>query len=202
MALLKRLLAPIVELRDGEGATALLMFTYSFLAMTAYNAVKPITRAAFIHDLGTDNLPYVLLGSGLIIGVIVTGYAWLMKRLPRQWGLPIVQVVMVVLLGAFWVLFQTGQTWVSIAFYVWGQILGFLLISQLWTLANILYDPRQAKRLFGFIGGGAPLGGMAGSAVAVNAASIGTTNLLLLSAGGGVVDTFRRRPAPGEVGVA
>ena len=183
MALLKRLLAPIVELRDGEGATALLMFTYSFLAMTAYNAVKPITRSAFIRDLGADNLPYVLLGSGLIIGVIMTGYAWLMKRLPRQWGLPIVQVVMVVLLGAFWVLFQTGQAWVSIPFYVWGQILGLLLISQFWTLANILYDPRQAKRLFGFIGGGAPLGGMAGSAVAVNAAAIGTTNLLLLSAG-------------------
>ena len=103
------------------------MFTYSFLAMTAYNAVKPITRSAFIRDLGADNLPYVLLGSGLIIGVIMTGYAWLMKRLPRQWGLPIVQVVMVVLLGAFWVLFQTGQAWVSIPFYVWGQILGLLL---------------------------------------------------------------------------
>ncbi len=56
------MLAPIVELRDGEGATALLMFTYSFLAMTAYNAVKPITRSAFIRDLGADNLPYVLLG--------------------------------------------------------------------------------------------------------------------------------------------
>ncbi len=183
MALLKRLLAPIVEFRDREVTTALLMFTYSFLAMTAYNAVKPITRSAFIRDLGADNLPYVLLASGLIIGVIMTGYAWVMKRLPRQWGLAIVQIVMVVLLGAFWVLFQTGQTWVSIAFYVWGQILGLLLISQFWTLANVLYDARQAKRLFGFIGGGAPLGGMAGSAVAVNAATIGTTNLLLLSAG-------------------
>ena len=182
MALLKRLLAPIVELRDGEGATALLMFTYSFLVMTAYNAVKPITRSAFIRDLGADNLPYVLLASGLIIGIIMTGYAWLMKRLPRRWGLPIIQLLMIVLLITFWALFQTGQVWVSVAFYVWGQILGLLLISQFWTMANVLYEARQAKRLFGFIGGGAPLGGMAGSAVAVNAAAIGTTNLLLLSA--------------------
>ncbi|HAK56987.1 MAG TPA: hypothetical protein DCP38_16120 [Acidobacteria bacterium] len=169
-------------MRDGEAATALLMFGYSFLVMTAYNAVKPITRSAFIRDLGADNLPYVLLASGLIIGVIMTGYAWLMKRLPRRWGLPIVQLVMIVVLALFWVGFQTEQAWVSIAFYVWGQILGILLISQFWTMANVLYDARQAKRLFGFIGGGAPLGGMAGSAVAVQAATIGTTNLLLLSA--------------------
>ena len=182
MTLLRRLLSPIVQVRNGEASTALLMFTYSFLVMTAYNAVKPITRSAFIRDLGADNLPYVLLASGLIIGVIMTGYAWLMKRLPRRWGLPLIQLIMVAVLALFWLGFRTGQTWVSVAFYVWGQLLGLLLISQFWTMANVLYDARQAKRLFGFIGGGAPLGGMAGSAVAVQAAVIGTTNLLLLSA--------------------
>ena len=54
-----------------------------------------------------------------------------------------------------------------------------LLISQFWTLANIVYDPRQAKRLFGFIGGGAPLGGIAGSALAASANTIGSINLIL-----------------------
>ena len=44
-----------------------------------------------------------------------------------------------------------------------ARILGILLISQFWTLANGIYDPRQAKRLFGFIGGGVMLGGMTGS---------------------------------------
>ena len=44
-----------------------------------------------------------------------------------------------------------------------GLILGILLISQFWTLANVIYDPRQAKRLFGFIGGGVMLGGMTGA---------------------------------------
>ena len=39
-----RLLRPIVQLREGEATTALLMFLYSLLAMTSYNIVKPITR--------------------------------------------------------------------------------------------------------------------------------------------------------------
>ena len=51
----------------------------------------------------------------------------------------------------------------SVAFYFFGLILGILLISQFWTLANDIYDPRQAKRLFGFIGGGSSLGGMTGA---------------------------------------
>ena len=53
----------------------------------------------------------------------------------------------------------------SIAFYLWGVLTGSLLISQFWTLANDVYDARQAKRLFGFIGGGASLGGIVGAGV-------------------------------------
>ena len=73
--LLLRLLAPLVDLREGESTTAALMFAYSFLAMTAYNIVKPVTRSKFISDLGADNLPWVQLGAGLLIGVIMHGYA-------------------------------------------------------------------------------------------------------------------------------
>jgi AAA family ATP:ADP antiporter len=181
--MLKRLLRPIVEIRDEEAVTLLLMFAYSFLAMTGYNILKPITRSKFITSLGADNLPYVLLAAGLIIGVLMAGYTWLIGRLPRRWGLPITQAGLVALLVVFWFLFQTNQAWVPVLFYLFGLVLGVLLISQFWTLANVVYDPRQAKRVFGFIGGGAPLGGMVGSAfLTTYTTSIGTTNLLLVSA--------------------
>jgi hypothetical protein len=87
----QRLLAPLVDVRKEEGLTAFLMFAYSFLAMTAYNAIKPLTRSKFISDLGADNIPYVLLASGFVIGILMTGYAWLMARLPRRWALPITE---------------------------------------------------------------------------------------------------------------
>jgi AAA family ATP:ADP antiporter len=180
--MLQRLLSPLVELRRGEGGTAVLMFASSFLAMTAYNAIKPLTRSKFISDLGADNIPYVLLVAGFVIGILMTGYAWLMARLPRRWALALTQFGMAGVLLAFWFLFKTEAAWVSVLFYLTGLILGLLLISQFWTLANIVYDPRQAKRLFGFIGGGAPLGGVAGSFLAANANRIGSVNLLLPSA--------------------
>jgi ATP:ADP antiporter, AAA family len=177
--MLQRLLSPIVEVRKEESLTAFMMFAYSFLAMTAYNAIKPLTRSKFIASLGADNLPYVLLAAGFIIGILMAAYAFMMSKLPRRWGLAIAQGGMAAVLLVFWFLFQTNQPWVPVAFYVLGLILGVLLISQFWTLANVVYDPRQAKRLFGFIGGGAPLGGVAGNALALLAPQIGSTNLIL-----------------------
>ena len=106
-SLLARWLAPVAELRAGEGGTALLMFLYSFLAMTSYNIVKPVTRSQFISSLGADNLPYVQLAAGLLIGVIMQGYSVLVSRLPRRYVAPLTLGGMSFILVAFWLLFRT-----------------------------------------------------------------------------------------------
>ena len=51
---LARLLRPVVQLREGEATTVLLMFLYSFLAMAGYNMIKPVTRGLFIEKLGAE----------------------------------------------------------------------------------------------------------------------------------------------------
>ena len=181
-AFFRKLLSPVVELRDTELATAVMMFAYSFLVMTSYTALKPVTRSQFIKDLGADNLPLVQFAFGILIGFIMQGYAAIVGRMPRRWALPMTLGGLVALLVVFWLWFQSGSQWASTGFYFFGLILGILVISQFWTLANEVYDPRQAKRLFGFIGGGASLGGIAGSSLSLQAKAIGTTNLLLVSA--------------------
>jgi HEAT repeat protein len=179
------LFSRLAKFEPGELTTALMMLFYSFLAIGSYNVIKPITRSKFIDSLGAGNLPYVRLAAGVLIGIIMLGYAWLIGRLPRRWSLPIVQVGIVGMLAGFFFLFKMGGTWVPVVFYLAGLILGILLISQFWTLANLVYDPRQAKRLFGFIGSGASLGGFAGSMITVKfAKQLGTNSLLLVSAAG------------------
>ena len=185
-ASLKRLLRPVVDVQESEAVSLVLMFCYSFLAMTAYNILKPLTRSQFIKNLGADNLPYVLLAAGVLIGIIMAGYSKLVGMLPRKWVIPIVQVGIAGLLLLFWFLFQTKAEWVSVGFYFLGLIMGILLISQFWTLANEVYDPRQAKRVFGFIGGGSSLGGAMGSWILTTMVELpafkNSTNLLLVSA--------------------
>ena len=43
--------------------------------MTAYTALKPVTRSQFIKDLGADNLPFVQFAFGLLVGFIMQGYS-------------------------------------------------------------------------------------------------------------------------------
>src|SRR3954453_9859868 len=105
--LLQRVLSSVVDVRREESLTAVMMFAYSFLAMTAYNILKPITRSKFIADLGPGNLPYVLLAAGILIGVLMPGSSWLMARLPERGELRIPQAGMAVTLYGFWFLFQT-----------------------------------------------------------------------------------------------
>jgi ATP/ADP translocase/HEAT repeat protein len=180
----RRLLRPVVEFRDGESTTAVLMFAYSFLAMTSYNIVRPVTESKLIESLGSDNLPWVQLAAGVLIGAIMHGYAHAIGIVPRRWAIPLTQMFGVVLLVTFWALFRAGyDATASVAFYLLGLIFGILLISQFWTVANDIYDARHAKRLFGFIGGGASLGGATGAKITdAIVTRIGSENVVLVSA--------------------
>ncbi|HSC27669.1 MAG TPA: Npt1/Npt2 family nucleotide transporter, partial [Vicinamibacterales bacterium] len=199
MALLKRVLAPVVDVRDEETVLTAMMFGYSFLAMTAYNMVQPITRSKFITAHGAENLPYVVLASIVLIALLMQGYSRLGRLMPGRWIIPVTQSIMVGLLVLFWILYadpaamqapsgggietSAVQGWVATALYWFGQIYAILLISQFWTLANLIFDPRQAKRLFGFIGAGASLGGFVGGSLpAFFAHALGSRQLLLVSA--------------------
>ena len=181
--LLHRMLGSVTSIRADETIPAALMFAYSFFAMTSYNILKPITRSQFITSLGADNLPYVLFAAGLLIGVVMHLYTSAIRHVPRRHVVPVTQAAVAGLLVVFWLLLRTGAVWVTVAFYFFGLILGILLISQFWTLANDIFDARQAKRLFGFIGGGASLGGALGAAMtAAIVEEVGSEQLVLVSA--------------------
>ncbi len=180
MSVLQRFLSRLVEIRDEERVTAVLMFVYSSVAMTSYNIVQPLMRATFISALGADNIPYVLFAAGLLIGVVMHFYGRLTTILPRWWIIPVSQLASAGLLILFWTLFRREHSWASAPLYFFGLVLGTLLLSQFWTLANDIYDARQARRLFGFIGGGAHLGGMAGAGLTMVVADRTDSEHLLL----------------------
>ena len=117
--MLQRLLAPSSTSARRRARPPLLMFLYSFLAMTAYNIIKPITRSKFIADLGADNLPYVQFAAGVLIGFLMQGYSGLMGRLPRTLGASrsrrrAWRALLVALLVP---VPDRARTWVSVAFY-------------------------------------------------------------------------------------
>ena len=73
--------------------------------------------------------------------------------------------------------------WIYYLFYIWVNLYGVLAVSLLWLLANAVFNAREARRLFGFIGTGGIAGSVLGGVFTGWAASwLGTENLLLISA--------------------
>ena len=184
MPVLHRVLSPIVQVREEESITLFLMFLYSFLAMTAYTIIKPLATGTFIAALGAENIPLMILIAGPLIAVIMHVYTAVISKLPQRWVIQATQAGILVLLVAFSFIFRWGPAgWSASAMYLFRLILGVLLLSQFWTLANDIYDARQAKRFFGFIGGGSALGGLTASfLVQQTVEQLGFNNLLLVSA--------------------
>jgi AAA family ATP:ADP antiporter len=86
----------------------------------------------------------------------------------------------------FWFLLQTGDQagWLPYALYIWVALFSVLTGNQFWLLANDIYDAREAKRLFGFIGAGAISGGILGGLlVNLLAIRLGTGNLIFVCIG-------------------
>ena len=65
-------------------------------------------------------------------------------------------------------------------FYIWVKVFGVLAPTQIWTLANYVLTTREAKRVFGMVGGGAIAGWIfAGYFSKAIAKTFGTESLLL-----------------------
>ena len=175
----------LTDVRRDELRPLILMIVYGFLAMTSYYVVKPVRNAVFLDRVGAANLPYVYMATALIVSVIMVFYSRWVDRIGHK----------TLLLGTIgflasnlvlfrWLLLLKEDLFVSGAFYIWGKLYPLLVVSQFWLVGNLMWTTRQAKRLFGPVGIGLIVGGIAGSAIAGWAAHLlGSENLLLVTAG-------------------
>ncbi len=171
------------DVRRGEGRKTLLMFLYFFLTILVLYVLKPVRSSLFLEELGSENLRYVYLGEGLLLLFVTWAYVQLAKKLPKKRLFSGVLLSFVVSLVIFWWLFLLKVPYLSAFFYVWVACFSITSVTQFWTLANDLYDPLEAKRLFGLIISGGSAGGVLGGIFTSQAVRwVRTEDLLLISA--------------------
>ena len=179
---MERFIRKVTGIREGEEFRAVLMFLYIFLIIASLLIVKPVRNSLFIERFGAARLPYAYLLVAFLAGGVTFTYAQLIRRL--RFGLVVVGTLMasVGIFGLFFHFFHRQFTpgWLVYAFYVWVQIFGMLATTQFWLLANYVFNAREARRLFGFIGAGAISGGIAGGYLTRwLVPSLGTVHMIL-----------------------
>ena len=189
-SLLERLLGFFAEVRAGEAASVLLMFSNIFLILTAYYVLKVVREGLMIggvelFGLGGDEikayLPAVM--TVLLLGV-VPAYGALASAVSRARLLNSTTLFVIVTLILFYAWGSAGGvgTAIGLSFYVYLGIVNVFLIAQFWSFANDIYTEGQGKRLFAIIAIGQSLGAVLGPRIAASF-STDIFFLLLISAG-------------------
>ena len=179
---MKTILKKLFDIREGEETNALLMFSYIFLIIASLLIVKPVRNSLFLTHIGISKLPYAFILVALAAAAIINLYSSWSQKIRLHILIRYSTFIYIGCLLFFWLLlnFNYKAGWFYYAFYTWVALFGVIATSQFWLLANYVFNAREAKRLFGFVGAGAISGGIFGGySTRLLAPLVGTENMLL-----------------------
>ncbi len=192
----------VLDLRPGELARGLLLFAYLFLIISSFTVGKAVRDALFIDEFGAMLLPYADIAVAAIVGVWVSVYLRIARRVNVRALLTGSLIFFAANALVFWYVAVTAHpSWLTPVIYIWVGMFGVVAPAQVWTLANYVVTTREAKRMFGFVGSGATAGWIVGGYVTRIAATrfgaestlVGMAVALLLAATL-VHEIWKRRP--------
>ncbi|TVZ51301.1 Npt1/Npt2 family nucleotide transporter [Dokdonia sp. Hel_I_53] len=162
--MLKRLYKRAFDIRDGEITISFFMQLYIFLVITVLLIVKPTVNALFLSALGAERLPY----GYLMVAVVAVLSSYFYTTALKKYSFKKIATLTLITFSLFFVILSIAlhyrflEQWVLYFYYVLISLFAVIVTSQFWILANMVYNAREAKRLFGFIGAGAIAGGIFG----------------------------------------
>jgi AAA family ATP:ADP antiporter len=199
----RRLVAVLGDTRDARLRT-LGLFAFFFLVIAAFWLQKPIRTSRFLSRVGPESLPYVKLGTALLLLPIVLLYSSLVARYRRASIVYVCVAVFAACTVVFWWLLSRGgeQGWTPWAYFFYVDIFNSVMVALFWSFANDVTSPDDARRTYGFVGAGGILGGAVGSGLTGwTVERLGAPNLLfvcLVVLGGIAVIAYLLSAATGD----
>lgn len=183
MAKIRALWRNLFDVREGERLRTLFMSLYFLFALFSYYILKPASRALFLNKFDIDKLPYLYILIAAAGGLMAYGYTKIALKVSLQAAVTWSTAIIVACLFGLWWLVGLGLTWVFYAFNIWVSLFPVIMVAQGWLVSANVFNPREAKRLYGLIGMGSVLGAaLGGGFSAIVVKFTGTRNLIPASA--------------------
>lgn len=177
---------PALKVEPGEEKALFWAAAYFFCVLGSYYVLRPLRDAMGVSG-GGDRLSWLFLGT--LTGTLLLNplFGALVSRFPRHVFVPFVYRFLIASLVVFHVLLRTApparQKPLAAAFFIWTSVFVMFATSLFWGVMVDLFRSEQGKRLFGVIGAGGTIGGVAGSALTASLVHlIGPLNLFLVAA--------------------
>ncbi len=185
LAFQEKLEKTLLVCRNEWGSLIWLML-FNFILSAGLILAFSTVNAIFIWRLGFEKLPLCFIITGLLMLPYFTVYTQIETRFNRMWLLIISFIVYGALIAGsvFALMQQPKNPIVIITVYVISTCILLLVNTQFWSFANMVYHPRQGKRLFPLLGLGGTLGAIImGFNLKYLVALMGTVKLLFVWSG-------------------
>ena len=179
---MKRWIERALNIRPGDLGRGVLLSSCLFLVMCSYKIGGVAGNALFLSRFQARQLGYVQIACTVLVMLVVAGYMLIARRVLLRDLLVGSMMFFSTTWALFWGLahYYSHLIWVFPAFYIWVKVFGVLGATQIWTLANYVLTTREAKRVFGMVGGAAIAGAIFSGLLAKTMAKrFGTESLLL-----------------------
>ena len=162
--LFSRSIQYIFQIQEQEVGRVALMFLYSLTAVGAFilgRILRDTLLLALPREEGIGFLPVLMAISAVCVSLVAYTYSRMANRLRRDRMIILINTILAILLSLIYIalLFLPKSTnpVVLQVNYIFTEVMGSIQVIQFWTLASELFNPREAKRSFAIIGGGAVL---------------------------------------------
>lgn len=164
-------LAAVRGLSRETRAKAVILSSWFFVTITTLWLLKPLRQASLLAHLGARELPYVRFGSVVGVALIVAVYSRVVDRLSRLQVAKGANLVFAAVLVALWAALRLGgeslgeQRWFVWFVFILVDVYSTVMVGIFWTYTNDVCTREEADRIYGPIGLGGILGGIAGGAL-------------------------------------
>jgi AAA family ATP:ADP antiporter len=160
-----------------------ILFLHGFFAVGAFVAGRSARDALFLSHLGGGPLAWMYIASAVAVALFGLTYSALVADFRPQRAILISSILFALLVAAAWAAEPSGQPWVYATLYVLVEVMGAISVTQFWTMANELFNPREARRWYALIGAGGTISNVViGLATIEVARAFGARAVLLLCA--------------------
>ncbi len=181
------LLSRFVRVEPGEGPGLAWASVSFFFLLSGYYIIRPLREEMGASAGGGFALNWLFIGTLGGTFLVTPLFGALVSRVPRRVFVPVVYHALAASFVAFYVALSvlSGPHRLGVArfFFIFVSTFNLLIVSVFWGFLADLFRSEQAKRLFGAIGLGGTLGGIAGGTITASLAkTLGPVPLLLVAA--------------------
>ncbi|MDB4995527.1 MAG: putative rane protein [Myxococcaceae bacterium] len=130
------------------------------LSVAGHVMGKAVRDSLYLARFPVELLPWFVLGTGVLSAVAVSLYTRLNASIGPRRVVPALAAITAATLPLLWLDIRSGAPLTIAVMFAWTTISGTFLTSGFWAVVVERFDPRSARRVFGWLGVATTVGGL------------------------------------------